>query len=82
MNISTLKASKLHLEKMLQAAKKQNRTGDVIVLEVAIDSIDFRIEETVKADQRAKIDKEIDRIVHRIMVNAGVEPNPPYRCYR
>ena len=75
MQISTMKAAKQHLEKMLQAAKKQNRTGDVIVLEVAIDSIDFRIEETIKADQRAKIDKEIDRIIHRIMANAGLNPN-------
>lgn len=82
MNLSTLKAAKQHLEKMLQAAKKQNRTADIIVLEVAIDSINFRIEETVKAEQRAKIDHEIDRIVHRIMVNAGMEPMPPYRSYR
>ena len=74
MNQSTLKAALRHLEKMLQQAKKQNRTADALVLEVAIDSINFRIEETAKAAQKAQIDKEIDRIVHRIMANAGLNP--------
>ena len=59
---------------MLQQAKKNNRTADALVLEVAIDAIEFRIEETAKAAQRAQIDHEIDRIVHRIMANAGLNP--------
>ena len=74
MNQSTLKAAQRHLEKMLQQARKQNRTADALVLEVAIDSINFRIEETIKAAQKAQIDKEIDRIVGRIMANAGLNP--------
>ena len=74
MNISTLKAALRHLEKMLQIAKKQNRTGDALVLQVAIDSINYRIDQETQAEQRAKIDREIDRIVHRIMVNAGLNP--------
>ena len=74
MNLSTLKAALRHLEKMLQLAKKQNRTADALVLEVAIDSINYRIEKEAEAAQRAKIDKEIDRIVCRIMRNAGLNP--------
>ena len=74
MNQSTLKAALLHMEKMLQQAKKNNRTADALVLEVAIDSINYRIEKEAEAAQRAKIDKEIDRIVGRIMSNAGLNP--------
>jgi hypothetical protein len=74
MNQSTLRAALLHLEKMLKAAKKNNRTADALVLEVAIDSINYRIEKEAEAAQRAKIDKEIDRIVGRIMSNAGLNP--------
>lgn len=72
MNTSTLKAALRHLEKMLQVARKQNRTGDALVLEVAIDSINYRIEQEDQARQRAQVDREIDRIINRIMTRAGM----------
>lgn len=66
---ATLKAGRRHLEQRLEEARKNPAlyAADALAYEIALDAIDYSLENQELARQRDKANREVDLAIIRIM---------------